>query len=377
MLLPTLAAQIQRVEGGAPVRLVDSTEEQCPLCEGRERGEMGNYAIGVDLGGTNLRAAVVDEGGRILTKVELETEVSRGRAAVVDELCRAVQLAAKGVRERLQVTGELLGIGVGVPGLIDSETGLLLESPNLPGWSDYDVKGEIERRLNTAVILENDANAAALGEQWLGAGLEAESMCMYTLGTGVGGGLVLNGEIWRGWNGMAAELGHCNVEPDGHPCKCGSHGCVEQYASATAVVRMAKEALASGAATELRRVADGELDSRAVYECAMRGDAEAKKVFERVGRALGRAIANMVNTLNLPLFVIGGGASSAWDAFAPAMFDEVRMRSYIYGGTTTEDGQGVGGRKCWTRITRATLGGDGGLYGAARLPMMRAGKIKK
>ena len=129
------------------------------------------------------------------------------------------------------------------------------------------MKGEIERRLGTSVILENDANAAALGEQWLGAGRDFESMGMYTLGTGVGGGLVLNGEVWRGWNGMAAEFGHCNVEPGGYPCKCGSHGCLEQYASATAVVRIAREALATGAATELRMSGgDAALNSRVVYE---------------------------------------------------------------------------------------------------------------
>ncbi len=339
---------------------------------------MGDYAIGVDLGGTNLRAAVVDESGKMLAKVALETDVSRGRQLVVEELCRAVQQAAQQVAQmRDRGVGALRGIGVGVPGIIDSETGRLMESPNLPGWCDYDVKGDIERRLGMTVILENDANAAALGEQWLGAGRDAESLCMYTLGTGVGGGLVLGGKLWRGWNGMAAELGHCNVEPDGYPCNCGSHGCLEQYASATAVMRMARESLASGAATELRKVADGELDSRAVYECAMLGDAEARNIFERAGRALGRAIANMVNTLNLPLFVIGGGVSSAWEAFAPAMFDEVRSRSYVYARTTAEDGQGVGGRKRWTRITQAALGGDGGLYGAARLPMLRAGKTNQ
>jgi glucokinase len=266
----------------------------------------------------------------------------------------------------------LCGIGVGVPGLVDSESGRLLESPNLPGWSNCDVKGEIERRLGTAVILENDANAAALGEHWLGAGREVESMCMYTLGTGVGGGLVLNDAIWHGWNGMAGELGHCNVEPEGHVCNCGSYGCLEQYASATAVVRMAHEALASGAATELRKVADEALDARLVYECAMRGDGVAKQVFERVGRALGAAIANMVNTVNLPLYVIGGGVSGAWDAFSPALFDEVRRRSFVYAWTTGEDGKGLGGRQRSTRITRALLGGDGGLYGAARLPMLHA-----
>jgi len=332
---------------------------------------MGDYGIGVDLGGTNLRVAAVDEDGTMLLKRELPTEVSRGRDEVIGELCRAAQAVVHDMRER-SGGGELRGIGVGVPGLIDSESGRLLESPNLPGWNDYDVKGEIERRLGTTVILENDANAAALGELWLGAGRGSESLCMYTLGTGVGGGLVLQGRIWRGWNGMAGELGHCNVEPEGHRCGCGSWGCLEQYASATAVVRMAREALESSVQTALRSLAGG-LSSQAVYECAMQGDAEAKRVFERVGRSLGMAIADMVNTLNLPLYVIGGGVSSAWDAFAPAMFAEVRRRSFVYAGTTAENGGGVGGRARTTQIRRALLGGDGGLYGAARLPMLGAG----
>jgi glucokinase len=357
---------------------------------------MGDYGIGVDLGGTNLRAAAVEEDGTMLAKLALTTEVRRGRDEVIDELCGAVRQVAEQVERERKQDGRLRGIGVGVPGLIDSESGLLLESPNLPGWNDYDVRGEIERRLGTPVILENDANCAALGEHWLGAGRGAECLCMYTLGTGVGGGLVLEGRIWRGWNGMAGELGHCNVEPEGHVCGCGSWGCLEQYASATAVVRLVGEALAGGAETELRKVERGKLNSQTVYECAMRGDAEAKKVFERVGRALGLAIAGMVNSLNCPLYVIGGGVSNAWDAFAPALFDEVRKRSFVYAGTTAAQGagsgnaalpaagasgnaalpaagaSGIGGRRRFTRIVRATLGGDGGLYGAARLPMMPA-----
>jgi glucokinase len=334
------------------------------------RAEMGDYAIGVDLGGTNLRVAAVDADGSMLARTALETGAGRRRDEVIDALCGAVREVLRQLGERA-VTGNaaLCGIGVGVPGLIDSESGRLLESPNLPGWNDYDVRGEIERRLGTAVILENDANAAALGEHWLGAGRGTESLCMYTLGTGVGGGLVLEGRIWRGWNGMAGELGHCNVELEGHICGCGSRGCLEQYASATAVVRMARESVAAGAASELRKLAAGTLNAQTVYECAMRGDAEAIRIFERVGRLLGVAIADMVNALNLPLYVIGGGVSNAWDAFAPTMLAEVRRRSFVYAGTTAEDGAGAGKRS--TRILRALLGGDGGLYGAARLPMMR------
>ena len=317
------------------------------------------------MGGTNLRVAAVDESGKLLAKVTLSTEVSRGRDFVIEELSRSVIET----RERLRGTAELCGIGVGVPGLIDSETGRLVKSPNLPGWENYDVKGEIERRVGADVYLENDANVAAVGEQWLGAGRNAPSICMYTLGTGVGGGLILDGRLWRGWNGMAAELGHCNVEPNGHPCNCGSRGCLEQYASATAIVRMAREALAGSEASTLRDVK--ELSSLAIFKCAMGGDAVSRQVFEKLGRALGLAIANMINAMNLPLFVIGGGASNAWDAFAPAMFDEVRRRSYIYANTTASDGSGIGGRERVTAITRAQLAGDGGLFGAARLPMLQ------
>lgn len=336
---------------------------------------MSEYAIGVDLGGTNLRVAAVGADGQILARSVLETEVARGRDEVINELCRAVNEVLQQLEQTPSNNSpargrKLAGIGVGVPGLIDSETGRLLESPNLPGWCDYDVQGEIERRLGTSVILENDANVAALGELWLGAGRGRDSLCMYTLGTGVGGGLILQGRIWRGWNGMAGELGHANVEPEGHACGCGSWGCLEQYASAKAVTRMAGEALAGGADTDLREVAGGALDALAVYESAMRGDAEARKIFERVGRALGRALATMINAVNLPLYVIGGGVSAGWEAFAPAMFDEIRKRSFVYAGTTGPDGIGLGGRQRATQIVRAVLGGDGGLFGAARLPML-------
>jgi glucokinase len=331
-----------------------------------------NYAIGVDLGGTNLRAAVVDESGQMLSRCELSAEVGRGREHVVNDLCGAVERLREQMRAQAP-EARLLGIGAGVPGLMDSETGRLVASPNLPGWSDYDVRGEIERRLGTTVILENDANAAAVGEQWLGAAAGVESMCMYTLGTGVGGGIILNGRPWRGWNGMAGELGHSCVEPNGHACGCGSHGCLEQYASATAVVRMAGEALATGVDSEMSEVEESEaktLDARAVYECAMHGDGPARLVYARVGRALGMALAAEVNSMNLPIYVIGGGVSSGWDAFAPSMFAELRLRSYIYANTTNADGTGTGGRRHFTRIVRAKLGGAAGLFGAARLAIL-------
>jgi glucokinase len=342
---------------------------------------MNRFSIGVDLGGTNLRIAAVDEKGTLVEKVTLGTKVSLGRDHVLNDMCDAIQRLA----HKYGNSGGLLGIGIGVPGIIDMQTGLLRESPNLPGWADYPVRDEIERRLNTMVILENDANVAAFGENWLGAAKEKDDMAMLTLGTGVGGGLVMGGKIWHGMNGMAAEFGHTTVEPEGHPCGCGNRGCLEQYASATAVVRMAREAIAENGSCKLAQTAgtDPEFSAKSIFNLAIQGDEDARRIFRRVGRAIGIVLSGMVNALNLPIYVVGGGVASAWEAFAPAVFEELRHRCMVYAATAPPDplasssgasahvDPGPGSK---TIITRALLGSDAGLYGAARLPMVADSK---
>ncbi len=326
---------------------------------------MSVYSIAVDLGGTNLRIAVVNENGKLLEKLTTGTEVQRGRDFVIAEMCDAIlSLSAKH-----RGLGDLAGIGIGVPGFIDMDTGVIMESPNLPGWARFPVREEIERRLGTKVILENDANAAAMGEKWLGAGRNTDHMAMYTLGTGVGGGVIINGRIWHGINGMAGELGHFNVESEGHPCGCGSRGCLEQYASATAIVRMAHEALASGDAPDLADTARGDVEftSRGIYQLAIQGHPSAQLIYRRVGRALAIAIAGMINALNLPMYVIGGGVASAWESFAPTMLEELKTRSFTY-SVTAPDRVEKGQKH--TTVTIALMGSDAGLYGAARLPML-------
>lgn len=324
---------------------------------------MGQFAIGVDLGGTNLRIAAVDVAGKLLQKVTTGTQVARGRDHVIEEMTAAIrEVAAK-----FGPIGDLVGIGIGVPGITYMATGMLRESPNLPGWENYPVRDKIEKRLGVRVILENDANAAAMGEKWLGAGRDYEDMIMLTLGTGVGGGIVLNGRVWHGMTGMAGELGHINVEPDGPLCGCAAHGCLEQYASATAIVRMAREAIAAGKAERLRAASDDpEFSAKIVYQMAVQGESAAQEIYRRVGRALGIVIAGLVNTFNFPMFVVGGGVASAWEAFSPSLLDEVRSRSFVY-NATAPGSQVPGGN---TIITRALLGSDAGLYGAARLPML-------
>ncbi|MFZ0759147.1 MAG: ROK family protein [Candidatus Sulfotelmatobacter sp.] len=349
---------------------------------------MPDFSIGVDLGGTNLRVAAISGDGQLLEKITLDTKVVLGRDHVIREMCDAIQLLSG----KHKAAGKFLGPGIGIPGLIDMQAGVVRKAANLPGWENYPVRAEIERRLGTrapaeGVVIENDARVAALGEQWLGAARGVANMAVLTLGTGIGGGIVLGGRIWHGMNGMAGEFGHVTLEPDGRPCGCGNRGCAEQYASASAIVRMAREAIANGEAPSLAQAAssDTEFGAKSIYNLAMLGDEHARGIFRSFGRALGLLLAGLVNVLNLEMFVIGGGVSSAWDAFAPDMFQELRQRSVVYTATAptgtlgrdsfgqeeSASAQAESRRERKTIITRALLGSDAGLYGAARLPLLQ------
>ena len=324
------------------------------------------FAVGVDLGGTNLRVAMVDDQGRMMEKLVTPTVELRTSTRVIDRMCEHISELTK----KYESAGTLHGIGIAIPGIIDLDSGILRESPNLPGWYDYPVREEIEKRLGAKVILENDANAAAMGEFWLGAAREYDSTCMLTLGTGIGGGIIIKGALWHGMTGMAGEPGHTTVDPDGPQCPCGNRGCLEQFAGATAIVRQAKEAAESGKAPLIKKAIEtaSPFSARSVYELAMKGDEPSRRIFERSGRGLGIALASLINTLNLPIYIIGGGGAGGWDAFSPYIFEEVEQRSFVY-RATVQQVEGVYKRPR-TRITRAMLGADAGIFGAARLPML-------
>jgi glucokinase len=233
-----------------------------------------------------------------------------------------------------------------VPGFIAMEEGRVLGSPNIPCLDDFRARDAFEALLKRPVILENDANAAALGEKWIGAGRDVDDLILLTLGTGIGGGIISGGKVLHGFMGMAAELGHVTVDLNGTPCACGNTGCLEKHASATAVSTMA------------RHLNLGEnLSAREVYDLAAAGNADAKRVFDSMGRALGIGLAAYIQIFNFPLYLLSGGVLPAWEMFAPAMFEEVRQRSFTFRNTNT-------------RIEKATLGSDAGLYGAAYLPLM-------
>jgi glucokinase len=314
------------------------------------------FAIGVDLGGTNLRIAAVAPDGAILERIHLDTEVKEGREQVVAEMCAAITEI-----EARMSGAKMAGVGIGVPGIINLADGMIRQSPNLPGWSDFPVRDDIEARLRTRVILENDANAAALGEKWVGAGRGAAGLCMLTLGTGIGGGVIFDGQVWHGQNGMGGELGHMTIDTDGALCGCGNLGCLEAYASGGAVTRMAMAAARVGRSPSLAQAAEelGELTAEIVYIKAKQGDIVAREIYDMVGRSLGVGLASLMNIFNLPLYVLGGGVARAWDMFSATMMAEIPKRSLVYRATLPQ-------------IVPSALGADAGLLGAAYLPLAHA-----
>jgi|SRR5579872_456413 len=307
-----------------------------------------SYSIGIDLGGTNLRAAAIDKDGKMLEKISGNTPVASGPRPVVDDMAQSVEK----LREKFG-RDDLVGIGAGVPGNIDMAKGVIVGWGNMPIFNGYAMRDELSKRLGTKVILENDANAAALGEQWMGAGRGVDDLVLLTLGTGIGGGIIVDGRILHGQIGMAGEIGHMTISPNGNPCGCGNRGCLEKHASATAVSAMAR-LLGLG----------HDLTAQQVYDLArLNGETSndrAREIFKVMGEALGIALASLVNIFNFPLYLLGGGVVAAWEFFAPAMLGEVERRSFTYRSTL---------KTMPTRIEAAKLGGDAGLFGAACLPL--------
>ncbi len=327
---------------------------------------MSTYSIGVDLGGTNLRIAAFSSRWKPLQSVRLPTRVHAGAEAVVSDMCRAI----RSVMETCADVGELEGIGIGSPGPLELPEGVLHNPPNLPGWNGFRLKQAVEEALGNTVFLECDANAAALAEWVEGAGksAQADSLCMLTLGTGVGNGIILDRKIWHGMAGMAGEAGHIPLPGSKLACSCGGEGCLELFASATAVRRITRERAASGKALRLRQLeADNpNFDARDVAALADAGEENALRIFQELGEGLGTSLAGLINILNLQLYVIGGGLASAWHLFAPEMIRTMRRLSYVY--RLTEPTSPGAFEKGKTAVVPAQLGPDAGLLGAAMLP---------
>ncbi len=278
------------------------------------------FAIAADLGGTNLRVALVSNSGRIITSSRMRTPED------VDPNRFSLKIAefVSDVLSQNSHLGQPLGFGVAIAALVNASNGKIFESPNLPFLNGFDLRTSLETQLQMPLTIENDANAAAIGENWIGISRGYASSICFTLGTGVGGGIFIDNKLVRGVDGTAGEIGHICVEPNGFECGCGSWGCLEQYASATGVRKRIAIAIENGEVSADH--ANIEVDE--LYGMAKRGDEFALRTFEGVGSHLGLAAAALVNTLNPEVIVIGGGLANAWDLFIGKFESTLKKRTF-------------------------------------------------
>ncbi|NIP81017.1 MAG: ROK family protein [Gemmatimonadetes bacterium] len=297
-------------------------------------GSDKRWVVGVDLGGTNIVVGVLplDGGtGELLTLESRTTEAQKGAKYVVDRIVHMVANAIKVVAEEHGGSKEdFAGIGIGSPGPLDRKTGTIINTPNL-GWRNFPLRDLISNAVGLPAALDNDANCATYGEWWLGAGKNVDNLVGFTLGTGIGGGIVLNGEIFHGASDVAGEIGHMTIDSTGRKCNCGNYGCLEAYASGPAIALRAIEGIEAGAETVLPDLVDGKLGkitAATVYEGAVLGDAYANEVMKETAKFLGTGVANIVNILNPEMVVIAGGVTKAGDHLFVPLRAEVRRRAF-------------------------------------------------
>ena len=299
--------------------------------------------IGIDLGGSSIRLAYVTPGGRRIGPVLMRPVHDRRIGAIIALLVECVRsLEENGPRPQ--------AIGIGIPGFITTGGSRIFRSPNFPTWRNVPIRSLLESRWRVPIAIENDANAAAFGESWVGGGKTGHSLIYLGLGTGVGGGIILGRKIWTGRGGLAAEIGHITIHPGGPLCGCGNYGCLESYASATAVISRYQG---------IKKEPSGQdLSAREIYLRAQKGDKQAREIFAQVGWALGIAIADLMNIFDPERIAIGGGAADAWPLFYKVMITEARRRAIHPAGMGS-------------KIKRAVLKDEAGIIGAAGLAYQR------
>lgn len=316
---------------------------------------MKKIGIGLDLGGTTMLAAAVSEDGRIL-KQEIRETPAREKAKII--LRSIVDLLRLVENWSLSENLEIVGIGLGLPGLVNFTTGVVELMPNFPKMRGFPIIDELKKYFDYKLFYENDASAALLGEYRFGAGKGVDDLICFTIGTGIGGAVLIDGKLLRGPEGFAGELGHITLDPDGPLCGCGNRGCLEALASSSAIVRRAKEIISEGKIKTLLSnylEREEELNASIIAEEANKGDLLAQKVYEETGKWLGIAIGSLANIFNIYLFLIGGGVASAGDVLFKPMIDETFKRA-------------MPGIREKIKIDRFKLGNDAGVIGASTLP---------
>ena len=310
------------------------------------------YYLGIDLGGTNIKAGIVSNDTTVKSNVNMVTERGSGPDGVIRRMCQAGEQAIReaGLRE-----SDLQAIGIGAPGTLNHETGIIIAPPNLPDWRNIPIRDRISSYFKIPAVLENDANAAAWAEYWAGAGRDAESIVMLTLGTGIGGGIILGGHIHRGFNDTAAEIGHMIVQANGRPCACGQRGCLETYASAMNMAQITIEKLEEGRESSMKELLEkGQaITSKVIEDHMIRGDALACEIWEQTCKYLAIGCINIANVINPEMIVFSGGMAKAGDrVLVPFRKYFVENRSYVFEGVVPE-------------LAVSELENDAGFIGAA------------
>ena len=306
-----------------------------------------NYVLAADVGGTNTRMAVVSENGDIHTLLKKSTHCKEGRDEMISFI---VSFAGETIEKSKLPKEEICGMGIGFPGPLNAETGTIFNPPNLSGWDNVPLRAILEKELKVPVAIENDANAAALGEWWKGAGSGTGSLFCITLGTGVGGGIILDGEVWHGASSIAGEIGHTTVIRDGIQCTCGNIGCLERYACSGGILKRVNDALLrEGDHAGLQPLKD----LKQVSHMVMQGNEIVLNIIKETGVILGIAIANIANLLNPEIIVLFGGVTNLGENLVGPLKEEVNRRAFK---KATES----------LRIELSQLGDNSGILGAAK-----------
>ena len=305
-----------------------------------------NHVLAADVGGTNTRMAVVSENGNIVTLLKKSTHCKDGMAEMIKFI---VSFAEETIEKSKLSKEEICGMGIGFPGPLNAETGTIYNPPNLNGWDNVPLRAILEKELKVPVAIENDANAAALGEWWKGAGSGTDSLFCITLGTGVGGGIILDGKVWHGASSIAGEIGHTTVIRDGIKCTCGNIGCLEAYACSGGILKRVNNALLKERDNSLQPLTD----LKQVGQMVMQGNEIVLNVIKETGVLLGIAIANIVNLLNPEMIVLFGGVTNLGEHLVIPLKEEVKRRAFK---KATES----------LRIELSQLGDNSGILGAAR-----------
>ncbi len=313
--------------------------------------------LGIDIGGTHMRIGLVDENGTIIDQRKVATEIHAGARHTTVRLVEECRVYMDEAERR---GGRVVAVGLGVAGKIDHIRGRVLFSPNLPPMDGYPLAVEVQEALHVPVVVENDANVYGFGEYWVGKGKGIDNWIGLTLGTGVGGCLILDGRLWHGDNlGFAGEIGHMIIVPGGPGCNCGLQGCLEAHSSGSALLKGVDEAIARGALTGgdlFDRWKAGDLTPEGVYECAKEGDPVARRLFERMGWALGVGIASMFSILGIRHAIIGGGVSAGWDQFIGPLRESLARHNSMLSPEEMV-------------VERSELGDDAAIWGAARMAL--------